>query len=474
MNRILSLSLIVTVVVLVGFEGSVLAQARCDAPQVLLVVDHSSSMGTRAPLADGSLKWDAAVTAIDAITDDFESAVDFGLMTFPSAGECTPGQVDVSVGPGNAAEIEAAMPALPPYSGNWTPMASSLDAALAHSPLNDSSRRSFVALITDGWQWCDPYDAATRFDPVTATERLTAAGITTFVIGFGDGVDSLALNRMAQAAGTAVVGCDPTSDDPARADNCYMQVDALEELQAALEEIASVITEEVCDGLDNDCDGETDEDPVDGFTYYRDADGDGFGTPDEFVTACEPPADFADGAADCDDTSADINPRAHEICDGLDNNCDGLIDPDCLCTNGEERSCGIEQGECNFGEQSCEDGRWSDCRGADLPADEVCDGLDNDCDGDVDEFADCGADFQCIEGACVADDPCADVICAEGFVCVGGDCVEVTPPAEDGPPAEVGSANDGCACSATTSTPTGALSFWLVALVALGLRRRAL
>ena len=79
---------------------------------------------------------------------------------------------------------------------------------------------------------------------------------------------------------------------------------------------------ESCDGRDEDCDGEIDEDA--GATYYLDEDEDGYGA--EAVTACEPPASYADNGADCDDTDPDIHPGAEERSNGLDDDCDGSTD----------------------------------------------------------------------------------------------------------------------------------------------------
>jgi hypothetical protein len=82
---------------------------------------------------------------------------------------------------------------------------------------------------------------------------------------------------------------------------------------------------EVCDGIDNDCDGQIDEDAV--FeNYYADADGDGFGNPSESVSSCTAPSGYVVDNTDCNDNNAAINPGATEVCDGLDNDCDGLTD----------------------------------------------------------------------------------------------------------------------------------------------------
>ncbi|HNP23953.1 MAG TPA: MopE-related protein [Panacibacter sp.] len=82
---------------------------------------------------------------------------------------------------------------------------------------------------------------------------------------------------------------------------------------------------EICDGLDNNCDGNIDE----GFsrqTWYKDADGDGFGNKDSIILSCAPPAGFVADNTDCNDNMASVYPGAPEICDGFDNNCNGQVD----------------------------------------------------------------------------------------------------------------------------------------------------
>ena len=87
---------------------------------------------------------------------------------------------------------------------------------------------------------------------------------------------------------------------------------------------------ELCDEIDNDCDSEIDENPSDGTTYYSDADGDGYGNYGTFEVSCTKPDNFVDNADDCDDATSTINPNATEICDGNDNDCDGDTDEGCL------------------------------------------------------------------------------------------------------------------------------------------------
>ena len=131
---------------------------------------------------------------------------------------------------------------------------------------------------------------------------------------------------------------------------------------------------EVCDGLDNDCDGDVDEDDAaDVSTWYLDADGDTYGDAAVNVVACYAPADHIADATDCDDADAAIHPAAVEACNGLDDNCDGAID---------------EGFDADLDGWSVCDGDCDDANGAVYPtAAELHDGIDNDCDGLYDEGA---------------------------------------------------------------------------------------
>jgi hypothetical protein len=103
---------------------------------------------------------------------------------------------------------------------------------------------------------------------------------------------------------------------------------------------------EVCmDGVDNDCDGETDEDVR---TWYADADGDGYGDATVETTACDAPAGYVSDDTDCDDGDAGVNPRHAEICrDGVDNDCDGGAGG-CAPTSGGLSAAVAYRGEAAF------------------------------------------------------------------------------------------------------------------------------
>jgi hypothetical protein len=150
--------------------------------------------------------------------------------------------------------------------------------------------------------------------------------------------------------------------------------------------------EEVCDGHDNDCNGEMDE----GFersSYYPDGDGDGFGSTDDVVLACEAPPGYVTRPGDCDDYAPDVHPGCTEYCDSIDNDCDGEVDEDIVDrtyyvdsdqdgygTGGGVTSCvampgwSVTGGDCDDSCPTCYPG-----------AEEVCDGLDNNCNNRTDE-----------------------------------------------------------------------------------------
>jgi MYXO-CTERM domain-containing protein len=88
---------------------------------------------------------------------------------------------------------------------------------------------------------------------------------------------------------------------------------------------------EVCDGVDNDCDGEIDPPDAEGaLTLYADADLDGYGADGAAgITGCSEEPGLAATGGDCDDADPLVHPDAEELCQGLDDDCDGDVDEGC-------------------------------------------------------------------------------------------------------------------------------------------------
>lgn len=135
-----------------------------------------------------------------------------------------------------------------------------------------------------------------------------------------------------------------------------------------------VPTTEICNKRDDDCNGLEDE---------------GLGQTTCGKGACEVTVENC--VAGVEQTCTPKTGSATEKCDGVDDNCDGQVDEGCSCTDGKTQSCYTgdpttkDVGECKSGTQTCSGGKWGTCNNQILPAAEKCDALDNDCDGQTDE-----------------------------------------------------------------------------------------
>ena len=189
---------------------------------------------------------------------------------------------------------------------------------------------------------------------------------------------------------------------------------------------------ETCDGVDNDCDGTADED----FFWYPDADGDGWGANVTELVSCTLVPGLVQSTGDCDDADALINPGMPDGCDGadgIDNNCNGQPEDDAstwfadldgdgwgdegsiVMACSQQPGTSPDPGDCDDGDSTVFPG-----------AEELCDGLDNDCDGPVDEefvwYTD--ADGDGLGDAATALVSCTPV---PGGVQVAGDCDDTDP-----------------------------------------------
>ena len=170
--------------------------------------------------------------------------------------------------------------------------------------------------------------------------------------------------------------------------------------------------DELCNDVDDDCDGTIDQNAVDAPTWSIDYDGDGFGSTAYTTAACDAPAGWVIDTSDCDDAAAAVNPAATEVCNTIDDNCDGAIDEDsaadALTWYLDADADG--EGDAGLPTLACAApagyvASATDCDDADssvyAAAAETCDGLDENCDGVADDGA-LGADVTCAAPSCVA------------------------------------------------------------------------
>jgi hypothetical protein len=193
---------------------------------------------------------------------------------------------------------------------------------------------------------------------------------------------------------------------------------------------------ELCNGVDDDCDGQVDEGVL--TTYYRDADSDNYGNPADSLQACTQPQGYVTDNTDCDDNDANTYPGAYELCDGLDNNCNGQIDEGVDLVSYRDAdgdgygnpmditlACPQPPGYV-LDSTDCDDNNGLIHPGAT----EVCNGVDDDCDGLIDILdvlcptlwdPVCGVDNQTYGNECEAGMHCVEVAHPGECTCVDSD-----------------------------------------------------
>jgi MYXO-CTERM domain-containing protein len=233
-------------------------------------------------------KWAAAEDAVSAVLSAYGEAAQYGLMMFPgSSGGCATGEINVEIGANKAPEILSALSAINWSASRQTPAGQSLMASSKYAGITDPAYNNYVIFLSDGWQYCsiptgstpvcvsaadctlmsvDPCPSCNpcqnassdpnckgkpadgcfcvRKWPVLGVQALAAAGVSTYVVGFGSQVDAKTLNQAAEAGGTALTGCDPNSDSA----SCYYQATAPSSLNAALADIVQQVVVDSCLG----------------------------------------------------------------------------------------------------------------------------------------------------------------------------------------------------------------------------------
>ncbi len=232
--------------------------------------------------------------------------------------------------------------------------------------------------------------------------------------------------------------------------------------------------DELCNGIDDDCDDLVDEDVL--TTFYADTDDDRYGDPTVTVDACEAPDGYVDDDTDCDDGDASVHPGATETCNDIDDDCDDLIDDEDDGVTGTTTwyvdGDGDSHGDPARTESACSRPKGTVATGDDCDDDsadvypgatETCNDVDDDCDdlvdGDDPDLADAGTWYIDYDGDGYGSDAYTQVSCSQpdGYVGNATDCDDGDADAWPGAPEYCDGVDNDCDDSVDEDAEDGAL-----------------